>query len=117
MTYKSKSNWTNICRLSDIPPLSGVCALHQGEQVAIFNLGVADDSGKTVKSITNIDPIADASVLSRGLIGDIDGRLVVASPLNKRHFCLDTGECLQDPSCKVAVYAVRVHGDMVQLKG
>ena len=95
MTYKSKINWTNICRLSDIPLLSGVCALHLGEQVAIFNLS-AGDSPKTVKSIANIDPIADASVLSRGIIGDIDGRQVVASPLNKRHFCLDTGECLQE---------------------
>lgn len=105
------SNWTNICKINDIPAMSGVCALHQGQQVAIFNLG----DNKTVKSITNIDPIADASVLSRGLIGDLDGRRVVSSPLNKWHYCLDSGACLQDPTYNVAVYPVRVHKDMVQL--
>lgn len=105
------SNWTDICRFDQIPVMGGVCALFQGQQVAIFNLG----SDKSVKSIANIDPFADASVLSRGIIADINGRIVVSSPLNKRHYCLDSGECLQDASYKVAVYPVRVNGNMVQL--
>ncbi len=105
-------NWTDICDLDDIPAMGAVCALHEGEQVAIFNLSHEG----TVKSIANYDPFAKASVLSRGLVGDIDGHQVVASPINKMHFNLDTGECLQRPETKVEVYPVRVVNNTVQLQ-
>lgn len=112
------NNWTDICYLHDIPPMGAVCALHQGKQVAIFNLAGSGDNGMggEVKSLCNVDPVANASVLSRGIIGEIDGRRVVASPLNKLHFCLETGECLQDPETKITVYPVRVQDNRVQLQ-
>ncbi|MFT5163555.1 MAG: nitrite reductase (NADH) small subunit [Alteromonadaceae bacterium] len=106
------SDWTDICSLTDIPQMGGVCALHQGQQVAIFNLS---HEGK-VKSIGNYDPIAKASVISRGIVGDIKGRQVVASPITKLHFCLDTGECLQRPDTKLTVYPVRIIKDRVQMQ-
>lgn len=104
--------WIDICDIDDIPEMSAVCALHQGKQVAIFNL--ADRGG--IKSICNFDPIGNASVLSRGLVAEVDGRTVVASPLFKQHYCLDTGECLQDETIQVNVYTVRVKNKRVQLK-
>ena len=104
--------WQDICNISDIPPMSSVCALHQGQQVAIFNLNLIG----MVKSIGNYDPIGNANVLSRGLVAEIDGRYVVASPLYKQHFCLETGECLQDSQIKVPVFDVRVNNSKVQLK-
>ncbi len=107
--------WNDICDIKDIPSLGGVCALHQNQQVAIFNIN-RKEGGVQVKSISNFDPISKANVLSRGIVGDLDGRIVVASPLLKQHFCLDTGECLQDKTIKVIVYPVRVVDNRVQLK-
>ena len=104
--------WADICDINDIPSMSAVCALHQGKQVAIFNL--AEHGG--VKSICNFDPIGNANVLSRGIVAEIDGRTAVASPLFKQHYCLDTGECLQDDNIRVNVYEVRVKDERVQLK-
>ena len=62
-----------ICRLDDIVPNTGVCALVGGEQVALFRLD--DDS---VYAVGNHDPFSGANVLSRGIVGDIRGELVVA---------------------------------------
>ncbi len=107
-----KNEWVDICDINDIPPMGAVCALHDGKQVAIFNLS---NQGE-VKSICNYDPVSKASVLSRGIIGDIEGRHVVSSPLHKQHFSLDTGECLQHEGIKVNVYPVRVVNSRVQLQ-
>ena len=86
------TDWTNICSLEDLVPDTGVCALVEGKQVAIFRFG--DD--ETVYAISNYDPFGKANVLSRGILGSIGERPVVASPLYKQHFDLTSGECLED---------------------
>jgi NAD(P)H-dependent nitrite reductase small subunit len=97
-----------VCKLSDIVPDTGVCALVHGRQVAVFRL--ADD---TVHAIDNHDPFSRANVLSRGIVGDLKGELVVASPIYKQHFSFTTGQCLEDASVRVAVFAARVEGGTV----
>jgi len=52
-------------------------------------------------------------VLSRGLVGSIGERIVVASPIYKQHFDLQTGECLEAPHNSVASYPVRVEDGKV----
>ena len=100
-----------ICKLEDILPNCGVCALVQGEQVAVFRL----DDGR-IFALGNRDPFSGANVLSRGIVGDLNGELVVASPVYKQHFSLLTGRCLEDASVSVPVYAARVDGaDVVVL--
>ena len=94
-------------------PDSGVCALLGKEQVALFYLPRED---QPVFAISNRDPIGGANVLSRGIVGDLQGRLVVASPLYKHHFDLCTGECLEQDDLAVEVYAVRLDGDSVLIK-
>ena len=81
-----------VCRLEDIVPTRGVCALVGGEQVAVFRV---DDE---VYAIGNRDPFSGANVLSRGIVGDLNGELVVASPVYKQHFSLRTGRCIEDAS-------------------
>jgi nitrite reductase (NADH) small subunit len=49
-------------------------------------------------------------VLSRGIVGDVKGELVVASPVYKQHFSLTSGKCLEDPEVRVLVYPVRLDG-------
>ncbi|HIE4392326.1 TPA: nitrite reductase small subunit NirD [Serratia liquefaciens] len=105
------SQWTTLCPISDILPGTGVCALIGDQQVAIFR-PYADDQ---VFAISNIDPFAQASVLSRGLIAEHQGELWVASPLKKQHFRLHDGYCLEDDSRSVAHFASRVLEGMVQV--
>ena len=99
------SEWVAVCRLDDIVPNSGVCALVGARQVAVFRLD--DDS---VYAIDNHDPFSRANVLSRGIVGDVKGELVVASPVYKQHFSLTSGKCLEDPEARVLVYPVRLDG-------
>ncbi len=78
-------------------------ALVGGEQVAVFRLD--DDS---VYAVGNHDPFSRANVLSRGIVGDLKGELVVASPVYKQHFSLRTGRCVEDAAARIPVYAARV---------
>jgi len=47
-------------------------------------------------------------VLSRGIVGDVKGERVVASPLYKQHYSLTTGRCLEDPARWVHVHGTRL---------
>jgi nitrite reductase (NADH) small subunit len=100
--------WTTVCAADDILPDTGVCALVEGRHVAIFRLG-AD----RFFAIDNVDPKSGASVLSRGLLGNMGERLVVASPLYKNHFDLATGECLEAPEHSVRAHPLRVEAGRV----
>lgn len=102
------STWVTVCRLEDIVPNTGVCALVDERQVAVFRLD--DDS---VYAIDNHDPFSRANVLSRGIVGDLKGEVVVASPVYKQHFSLATGQCLEDPGVCLAVFPVRLEGDAI----
>ncbi|MAS25104.1 MAG: nitrite reductase small subunit [Oceanospirillaceae bacterium] len=105
------TDWTTVCQLTDIDPDTGVCALVNGEQVAVFRWG----NSETLYAINNFDPFGKANVLSRGIVGSIGERPVVASPLYKQHFDLSTGECLEDDSVAVKRYQVKVEGGTVLL--
>ena len=100
--------WVAVCRLEDIVPNTGVCALVGRRQVAVFRLD--DDS---LYALDNHDPFSRANVLSRGIVGDLKGELVVASPVYKQHFSLVSGQCLEDPGVRVPVYPARLEGDVV----
>jgi assimilatory nitrate reductase catalytic subunit len=99
-----------VCELEKILPDAGVCALVGGEQVAIFRV---DDS---VYAVGNHDPFSGANVLSRGIVGDLKGELVVASPVYKQHFSLRTGRCLEDATVRIPVYAARVEQGFVEVE-
>lgn len=102
-------NFIEVCGLNDINLDTGVCALVNDQQVAIFRPA----SSQQVFAINNYDPIGKASVLSRGLISDVKGKLTVASPLYKQHFCLASGECLEDDTIQVSSYQTKIINDRV----
>ncbi len=102
--------WVRIAPAPAIPPGLGVAALVGGQQLAIFRC--ADG---LLKAISNYDPIGAANVLSRGLIGQLQGRRVVASPLYKQHYDLDTGHCLEDPELLLPVYPVRENQGYIEV--
>lgn len=101
-----------ICDKSDLVANSGVCALVQEEQVAIFYIPGTEQE---IFAISNWDPIGKANVLSRGIVGDLEGQIVVASPLYKQHFNLATGSCLEDDTASVKTYPVQIKNDKVLL--
>jgi len=99
-----------ICSTDDLIANSGICARVNEQQVAIFYLPKEEPK---VYALGNWDPIGKANVMSRGIIGDIDGALVVASPLYKQHFDLITGQCLEDENASLPVYSISLDGDQV----
>ena len=105
------NNWNAICPVDAIVPDTGVCALLNGRQVAVFRVALVDD--ERLFAIDNYDPNAHAAVLSRGLVGSIGERIVVASPIYKHHFDLRTGECLEAPAHSVSSFPVRVENGTV----
>ncbi len=68
-----------------------------------------------VYALGNYDPFSKANVLSRGIIGDRQGIVKVASPIYKQNFNLATGECLDNDEVKVPTYPVRVVSGRVEI--
>lgn len=115
-------NQYTICNLNDIIPETGVCALVDGKQIAIFRT-----KHNHLFALDNYDPFSQANVLSRGLIGGTtvtndagidEAILYVASPIYKQRFNLATGQCLDDESIKLNTYQVALNEDdvVVQLE-
>lgn len=98
-------SWETVCSVQDIPHNSGVCALVNGRQVAIYRFDTE------LYALDNFDPFSQANVLSRGILGDQHGELCVASPIYKQHFSVTSGKCLEDDSVSIGVYAVRQSDD------
>ncbi|USD37709.1 MULTISPECIES: nitrite reductase small subunit NirD [Ferrimonas] len=107
----TSSHWQEICALDDLSPDSGVCALLDNKQVAIFYLANGE-----LYAIGNHDPLGKANVMSRGLLAEVDGTLTVSSPLYRHHYCLSSGRCLQDDTVSVPTYPVRTVDGKVQLR-
>lgn len=110
MNTHSAIQWQLLCATGELLENAGVPALYQGKQIALFYVP-GEQPG--VYATGNWDPIGRANVLSRGIVGDIGGELVVASPLYKQHFSLRSGRCLEDESVAVPVYDVKVDGSQV----
>lgn len=113
MTAAAQLEWQALCLRENLVPGAGVCALLGQQQVALFYLPGRQHS---LYAIGNYDPIGAASVLSRGIVGSVGERIVVASPLYKQHFDLATGQCLEDEDVAVPVYEVRLDGEQVLIR-
>lgn len=100
---KLADDWFTVCDLNQLIPGRGVAALlPDGRQVALFR----DRKGE-LYAVDNRDPFGGAAVLSRGLTGSHQGRPFVASPLLKQRFDLQSGQCLDDETVRIATYEVR----------
>ncbi len=115
-TVNAEKSWQTICESSDLVKDSGISALLSNEagieeQVAIFHLPNSEDK---VFAVGNYDPIGQANVLYRGIVGCIDNEPVVSSPLYKQHYSLKTGQCLQEDQ-SIPVYPIRIKNEQVQV--
>ncbi|WP_024851413.1 nitrite reductase small subunit NirD [Hydrogenovibrio kuenenii] len=103
------SEFLQVCLVSDLVKDAGVAALVNNKQIALFYI-----DGQ-VYATDNFDPIGKANVMSRGMTGDRQGVLTVASPLYKEHYSLISGDCLDKEGISLPVYPARVVGEKVEV--
>ncbi len=106
--------WRPVCRRQDLVPNSGVVALVDGRQIALFY--VPQVAGGEVYALENRDPRSGANVIGRGIVGHLGGELVVASPLYKQHFRLSDGTCVQYPDQRLRAWRARLNADAVEIR-
>ncbi|MCQ4309080.1 nitrite reductase small subunit NirD [Pseudomonas stutzeri] len=114
MQSTESASWRALCSRRDLVANSGVVAWVDGEQVALFHLPDTE-TGEQVFAIANKDPKSGANVIGRGILGQLKGDLVIASPLYKQHFRLADGTCLEYPEQRLRVWPVRLNGDAVEI--
>ena len=113
MSQPMKQAWHTVCNREDLVSNSGVVVWLDGAQVALFYLPTV--AGEQLYAVDNRDPQTGVNVIGRGLIGNIKGDLVIASPLYKQHFRLHDGSCLEYPEQRLRTWPVRFDGVNVQL--
>lgn len=96
-----EEGWEPVCHAADLVPDAGVAVRAHGVQVAVF----LTEAG--LFALDNLDPCSGAAILARGIVGEIGGSPVVASPMYKQHFRLDTGQCLEDAAIAVRCWPLR----------
>lgn len=106
------SDMQKVCEVSDLAENSGVCALIENVQVAIFKLSDGSDASR-VYALSNWDPIGKANVMYRGILGSILDEPVICSPLYKQHYSLLTGACFENDDVQLSVYSCVVQGSSV----
>jgi nitrite reductase (NADH) small subunit len=102
--------WVDVIELDALELELGVPALVNGNSVALFRTYDGE-----IFALSNHDPVTNAPVMARGIVGTIGDTPVVASPMYKQHFDLRTGHCLEDEALSLARYEVRIADGLVQV--
>ena len=99
--------WSALCDLTAVPPQAGIGARLGSERIALFRFG--DD----LYALEDREPGSDASVLSRGLLGDVAGEPVVISPLYKQRVRLRDGQSLDNPQHQLRCWPVKLEAGRI----
>ncbi len=99
-------SWIKVGTVHDFPHDGGATIKYGKVQIAVFNF---TNRGEWY-ACQQMCPHKKAFVLSRGIIGDIEGTPKVACPMHKKNFSLDSGQCLSGGEYAVQVFPVRVEG-------
>jgi nitrite reductase (NADH) small subunit len=103
--------WVPVCPVADLVADRPVCAKVGDNQVAVV---LTAGDGK-LYAIDNHDPFSGANVLSRGIVGSVGEKVVLASPMFKQHFELVTGRCVEDPAVVLDIFEVRQSAGWVEV--
>lgn len=107
----SNPEWILVGKVWDFPRDGGAAIKYGSTQIAVFHFA----SRGEWYACQNMCPHRREFVLSRGLLGDQNGKAKIACPVHKKTFALETGQCLSDEEYSVRVFAVKVEGDDVYL--
>ncbi|OON41500.1 nitrite reductase large subunit [Izhakiella australiensis] len=110
-TQQPSVGWHTLCDLESIPPQAGIGARLAGERIALFRLD------GDVFALQDQEPGTHASVISRGILGDVAGEPVVISPLYKQRFRLQDGKGIDNPDRSLRSWPVQVVNGKVQVAG
>ncbi|WP_346797179.1 nitrite reductase small subunit NirD [Halomonas sp. Bachu 37] len=118
--------WQKLCNKADLVEYSGVAAWVETAdgpaQVAIFyipsdpNTSQRPDQAQELYAIDHHDPFSNANVIARGIVGDIKGEPVVASPIYKQHFRMEDGQCVEDENVTLRAWKVAFKGQEVWIE-
>ena len=104
-------SWVKVGKVHDFPHDGGATIKYGNVQIAVFNFS----SRGEWYACQQMCPHKKAFVLSRGIIGDIEGTPKVACPMHKKNFSLESGECLSGGEYAVQVFPVLVEREDVYL--
>jgi len=123
MTVTTATRTFTVCRAEELEENLGAgVLLPDGTQIALFRVptGEPDRAGRmpdsTVFAVSNIDPYSGAAVISRGIVGEVDGEPTVASPLLKQRFSLSDGHSFEDDDHRLEVFPVETTGDRILVR-
>lgn len=110
------TQWVKVCEYADLLLNAGVGVRLGDAQVALFLLPPSPtDTEERLFAVDNHDPFSNANVIARGIVGDVAGEPVVASPLYKQHFRLSDGSCVEDASVVLRCWEVRRTGEAIEI--
>ena len=101
--------WFKAAPAKAFPENGGACVKYNDQQIAVFNFSRRGEWF----ACQNLCPHKMQMILSRGMIGSVDGEPKVACPYHKRTFSLRTGECLNAEECSITTYPVKVEDGFV----
>lgn len=103
--------WVRVGKVEDFQKEGGSAVRYGYAQLAVFRFSSRNEWYAT----SNMCPHKQEFVLSRGLIGDVQGEPKVACPLHKKTFSLKTGGCLSGEPYSIDTFPVKVDGEDVLL--
>lgn len=117
-TATKTQTWQPLCSRADLVPFSGVAAWIDTQdgtaQVAIFYIPAGAET--ELYALDHHDPLSGANVIARGILGDVKGEPVVASPIYKQHFRLRDGQCIEEEDIVLRTWPVSFRGDEVLIQ-
>ena len=96
--------WFKAASVKDFPIDGGACVKYEDKQIAVFNFARLNKW----YACQNVCPHKMEMVLSRGMIGDLNGIPKVACPLHKKTFSLENGENLNGDLDPISTYPVKI---------
>lgn len=105
-----ETGWRDVCAFEQLEPFWGEAALVAGHQIALVRL--PDDR---VFAVGNLDPVASAQVMSRGIVGSRGDHPTLASPLHKEIYDLASGARLGADGPGLGSYPVRIVDGRVEV--
>jgi nitrite reductase (NADH) small subunit len=107
----NKINWFKACSIEDIPENGGACVKYKDKQIAVFYF----KRKESWYACQNLCPHKLEMVLSRGMIGELNGIPKVACPIHKKTFSLEDGKNLNGDLEAIATYPVKIKDNTVYI--
>ena len=109
---RADADWVEVATVSDFPHNGGATIKYGKVQIAVFNFA---SRGQWYAS-QQMCPHRKAFVLSRGILGDVEGEPKIACPLHKKNFSLESGASLSGDDYGIQVFPVKVEDGLVYVK-